>query len=449
MNKKVIVYQSTSGDVHHVFIADTGINAIVFAGAAKDTRMFVGTFGGKVRAPRVPAHLAHTRTTQSTIVNHASARLSSTSRREPPLHQCTPQVHCYNVDAKSEDPSFFFDAGACVFCLSLSGDARSIAIGGAAETTSVLSVDIDRGNSTSKGMGAKRQELSLPASGATLAAAFDHAGTTLVCGGDMRLVQVWRVAADCTAATLAAQFLCATTVYSIALTAPGDLLAVGTSDQAELYSLDLATKDPNGELSCDPLEQLAFPVHQGGVCFSQSLFERHRPRLAIAGAHVLTLYDVLSGATLRTFQRPGRLRCTALSADGNMLVAGSFDKKVTIDLVHRGSGATLDTFDGRGEIVRSVHAAADAPRLAIGAEHHGGGRATVYNTLTDEALFTWKHDKPVWCVRLSSGGDLLAAGGYGCALTLYDLKSITQIQQISYTSTIGPAFIWSLDFSSD
>ena len=84
-------------------------------------------------------------------------------------------------------------------------------------------------------------------------------------------------------------------------------------------------------------------------------------------------------------------------------------------------------------------------------------------------------EKPVWSVRLSPDGALLAVAGYDCKLSLtltltrtltltltltltrYDCKlSLFQahppfelLQEIKHTSSVGPAFIWTCRFSRD
>ena len=148
----------------------------------------------------------------------------------------------------------------------------------------------------------------------------------------------------------------------------------------------------------------------------------------------------------------------------------------------------LHHFDSSDDIVRSVHLSADASRLALGSDRQGRGVARLYDANSNELLAHLPHDKPVWCVRLSNNGALLAVAGYDCKLTVYDCSSRPEdrnfcaplqvmgrrrhhnhhhhhhhhhhlhlastsccapLQSIKYESTGGPAFIWSCAFSAD
>ena len=52
-----------------------------------------------------------------------------------------------------------------------------------------------------------------------------------------------------------------------------------------------------------------------------------------------------------------------------------------------------------------------------------GGRQDVWQ---QPLLKSWKHLKAIWVVRLSSDAALLAAAGYTCMLTLYDVRTAGQ-----------------------
>ena len=125
-------------------------------------------------------------------------------------------------------------------------------------------------------------------------------------------------------------------------------------------------------------------------------------------------------------------------------------------LLHVDDGTQLHHFDSSDDIVRSVHLSADASRLALGSDRQGRGVARLYDANSNELLAHLPHDKPVWCVRLSNNGALLAVAGYDCKLTVYDCSSRPEdrnfcapLQSIKYESTGGPAFIWSCAFSAD
>mgnify|MGYP003317195834 CR=1 FL=1 len=72
------------------------------------------------------------------------------------------------------------------------------------------------------------------------------------------------------------------------------------------------------------------------------------------------------------------------------------------------------------------------------------GGALLYGLPDCELHHMWDHDKVVWCVRLSPDGATLAAAGYDMKMTIYDTLTLAQVHQFPYTSTRGPAFIWSI-----
>ena len=57
--------------------------------------------------------------------------------------------------------------------------------------------------------------------------------------------------------------------------------------------------------------------------------------------------------------------------------------------------------------------------------------------------------KAVWAARLSPSGAHIAVAGYDCKLSVYETRRAKLLKQVAYTSTRGPAFIWSADWSVD
>ena len=107
---------------------------------------------------------------------------------------------------------------------------------------------------------------------------------------------------------------------------------------------------PGGAFSCEPLAVLNCPAQQGGVAFDAA------DRIAVVGQQLVTLFDMSTGTTIVKLTREARVRCVALSAKGDMLVVGGFDKKVLLLDVHAGS--TLTSLPGANDTVRSVRAPA-------------------------------------------------------------------------------------------
>eukprot|EP00966_Prymnesium_polylepis_P140926 3254531-Prymnesium_polylepis.1 len=199
-------------------------------------------------------------------------------------------------------------------------------------------------------------------------------------------------------------------------------------------------------LGITPVSYFECSVYQGGVSLSDDVGSM----LAIGGNQVVSVYSIANGGAIRQMERAGRVRCVSLSRDGSILIAGGFDKKVTLTLVE--CGAQMYSYCGTaGAIVRSVHMAQDSGRLAVGMELGGKGYVELYDLQSDVRVCQLEHPKAIWCVRLSPDGRTLLTGGFDMKCTVYDTTTDTcdVIQQISYTPKAGPAFIWSMAWSQN
>ena len=348
-----------------------------------------------------------------------------------------------------------FIDGKDVLCLGLCHNGQSLAVGGNANAVVIYRL------SYSSSEVSLVERTRLQAQGVTLSLALNADATVLATGGDARIVEVWGTSPGSTDfdGEPHARFSCKSTVHSVSLTDLGDLLAVGTSEFTELYEVESggAMKAHQGnsrtsksvsevKLACSPLFYLNEPVHQGGISLSAN-----GDFIAIAANANVTVYSIVAGGTIRRFRRDGRARSVALSARAEFVVAGGFDKKLTLHKVHGGS--EMHEFrSGECALVRSVHLSADSSRLALGGEGGSTGQlglVELYDADSNERLAVWQHSKAVWSVRLSSNGQMLAAAGYDMSLTLYDTLSQSVLHQIKYKANAGPAFIWCVDFSAD
>lgn len=302
-------------------------------------------------------------------------------------------------------------------------------------------------------------------------------------------------------------FASRTAIHSVSFKADGRMIAVGTGAQTEVYmisnvddghrdgmsahaskwellrkllmsSLGDSSRQTAGWLTlvCEPLLRLDTPAMQGGVCFSSG------SRLAITGHQRVSVVDIESGCTVRQIERTSRQRTVTLSPDGCTLAFGGFDGKLTMHQVD--SGAEMEVFGSdvqRGWLklqkanvmVRSIHFCSVLMQLAVGLEDDGQGRVELYHVETLELVVSWARPKPgvrlyslpsvatqprvhpcsaslaVWAVCLSPDGSHLAAAGYDCSLALYDACSHVHLTQVTYRAERGPAFVWSLAFSSN
>jgi len=418
-NKTIAVY-STTGEALGQYKAESGVNAVLLAGKGKNTVLIAGTFGGKLRF--------------------------------------------YNVASGEEQPEVKFASGEAVNGMSLKASSLDsnfrLAVGGAASIVVLYEMQMVKSGDDETSRYHVEETLRLQHIGSVHALAQDELGSFLATGGDAKIVQIWDLSSlnsstgEAVSERPATSFKCTTIIYSVALTAAGDMLAVGTAEGTEVYSIcHDAQKPPLGiapalldehrtSVCCEPLMFLELAAQQGGVAFSA-----HTKRLLIGGNQLATVFDCVSGATLLRKHREGRVRCVAISNDGDVVVTGGFDQ--IVELHHLRSGAQFSHFPTLCDVVRSSHLSAVSNRLALGCEVSGGGKILVFNAQSNELLHEWDHKKVVWCVRISPDGSFLAAAGYEMMLVIYDMRTYACLQTIKYPPLGGPAFVWSLEWAPD
>lgn len=223
-------------------------------------------------------------------------------------------------------------------------------------------------------------------------------------------------------------------------------MAVGTSEHTEVYRVifqkDFRYPDAPPTYQCEPLIVLECPALQGGVAFS------NKQQIAIGGNQLVSVFDVETGGMLVKEERDVRVRCVALSSDGSCLVTGGFDKKVHMQMIERGTQLYYFSYDNKAS-VKSIDLSSDATQLAIGCDSAGKGCVVLFDANDQQMRHAWDCEKAIWAVRFSSDAKALAAAGFDMALTLYSTVSLQAVQKIKYTPLGGPAFIWSLEWSSD
>lgn len=147
-------------------------------------------------------------------------------------------------------------------------------------------------------------------------------------------------------------------------------------------------------------------------------------------------------------EREHRVRCIALSGDGECLLIGGFDKMVHMQMIERGTELYHFSYDKKSD-VKSIHLSSDAMQLAMGVDASGKGAVVVFDASAAKMRHSWECEKAIWAVRFSLDARVLAAAGFDMACTLYSTVSFTILQTIKYPPLGGPAFIWSLEWSTD
>lgn len=287
-------------------------------------------------------------------------------------------VHCKHVQTEQELGSVKFLNGEAVLCLAASDNPHRLAAGGMSSVVCVYDVEPTRVEGQAETC-EFREILRLKTAGNVLSLTIKFDGSLLVTGGEAKMLQLWDVdkslrskAADNSSEGNAlvreavAQYTTATSVQSLSMLPDGSLLAVGTAEGTEVYLInrkEVWVKDstPPGktlahevaaaaqhrivfrhfsfndsgagqwenEYSLEPSTWFHCSANQGGVSLARRA-GRDETMLAIAGHNLISTFSLATHAPLRQMTRGGRVRCVALSRDGAIVIAGGFDKKVTL-----------------------------------------------------------------------------------------------------------------------
>ena len=434
-NKKALVLDASDGSLVAEFTADGAINASAIGLSGQAARLIVGTFSGWIRV--------------------------------------------YHIQGNREEFTIQFCGGSnAINCMAIAAGATRLAVGGKAPVVLLYALSL-----TDELVG-MNVLFTFPTHGAnTLTLSLDAACSKLVAGGESKVVQLWNVphgGADPNLRPMPGhassvgtpmrqeqkggrkpsppamdgstshhgieilphvQFRTSSTVHSIALDATGSTLAVGTSEDTEIYRI--VPRDDGHGYFCEPMLMLECPALQGGVAFSRN------GQIAIGGNQLVSVFDLETGGMLVKNETEDRVRCVAISGDGEALVVGGFDKQVHLKMIERGTQLYHFSYDGKS-VVKAVHLSSDSLFLAMGCDCAGKGAVIIFNASQATMVQVWKHDKAVWAVRFAPDGRVLAAAGFDMALTLYETSGeFAQLQQIKYVPLGGPAFIWSLEWSAD
>lgn len=367
-----------------------------------------------------------------------------------------------------------FGSGEPVLCMAIGANGTRLVAAGRSEHAIAYSVSYRELGSGDSCAITEFGRISPSGGSAILSVALTSDGSLLCTGGEAKVAQIWVIRAS-GEMELTHEFRTSTTIWSLSVapahssTSPRSKsqeknfvlrsrspdptasaqttfhLAVGLADCTEVYQLDWGS-GATGRLGrdgpkCQPLLWIDCQAAQGGVAICST------GQVAIAGEHLVSVHNFLMGGSICRMPREGRVRCVAFSPNGGFVVSGGFDRKVMLHDIE--TGTRIAHYDGAEDLVRSVHLSTDSSRMAMGSEMRGKGHVCLYDVKQSTLIAEWQHTKPVWCVRIAPNGSSLAAAGYDMRLTMYDLQSLEECLHINYTSSRGPAFIWSMAYSLD
>jgi WD40 repeat protein len=169
--------------------------------------------------------------------------------------------------------------------------------------------------------------------------------------------------------------------------------------------------------------------------------DQNKPR-GLSG--VVKIWDAKTGALKKTIEHDFPLVCVALSPDGKWVVAGSQEKTVMLWNAETG---TLDCTIETGETWPwSVSFSPDGTALAIGGgKIDGSGEVTISEPKTGTVKHVFKQEKHVSTVAFSPDGKVVASGGHGQLVQLWDLKKGALLISLQCPETVCD----SVEFSPD
>lgn len=199
---QVLVFATADNSEVGSFSFKSGVNAVLFCGRGDFCSLIVGTFAGYINSL------------------FSSTRVKQSDSPPPDASQL----------------GLKFGTGQFVHCMTKARDGTRLAVGGKGGLVSLYNVELTKGRACDLELLA-----SFNATGDVFGVAMDENASIVVTGGDQKLVQIWRPYEsgpdDEVSVCPSNCFSCKSKIHSIALTANGHHLAVGTSESVEVYKL--------------------------------------------------------------------------------------------------------------------------------------------------------------------------------------------------------------------
>ena len=161
--------------------------------------------------------------------------------------------------------------------------------------------------------------------------------------------------------------------------------------------------------------------------------------LAVGGRDHLRLWDVATGASLKTFNVEADVLSIAYSPDGSTIAVGGYQN--TVFLLNAATGIPIDTLSGHGTYIGSIAYSPDGSTIAVGSSD---SMVRLWDAATSRLRYTLRHiqySDDVF-VAFSPDGATLASGGGDGTVRLWDVATGDPRNTITgYTNLIrGGAF---------
>jgi Tol biopolymer transport system component len=140
------------------------------------------------------------------------------------------------------------------------------------------------------------------------------------------------------------------------------------------------------------------------------------------------------------------LHSVAFSPDGKLIAGGDYSVKKTVKLWNAESGALVRTLHNGEAMPESVAFSPDSKTLVVGGQRaDSSGVVTLWNVETGKLKHTLEREQNVIKAVFSPNGKVVASGGIGGEVELWDVESGKQITSLQ---GLGKG-TWSLAFSPD
>jgi WD40 repeat protein len=219
-------------------------------------------------------------------------------------------------------------------------------------------------------------------------------------------------------------------VLAVSLSPDGRWLASGGKDSL-LLIWNVATGQQVRNLGGQGgrILNIAFMPDSRRLVFSVTSTALGRPMKAsgmtVPQGNEARMMDIISGQTLWTFNYPHQLQSVALSADGKLVAATGYDKRVY--LVNAETGSPIRDFAAGAKGWMETVAFSNDGRLVAAA---GPGEIKVWETATGKLANTLSgHEKGTRCVALDSTGAKLVSGGNDNEVKVWDVVTGKQLSE--------------------
>ncbi len=152
--------------------------------------------------------------------------------------------------------------------------------------------------------------------------------------------------------------------------------------------------------------------------------------ISFGNNHVIT-WDAATGAQSAAWQREGTLNSVALSRDGALLAVGD---KTTVEIWDVASGRQLRSMTGSPGTAALMAFSPDNRFLAVGLSSGGKDESVaLFDAQSGELLRSFPLKARVASLSFSPAGELLSAGAYNGAVTIWEARGGREVKALNFT----------------